>query len=462
MWYFNDALFDEVIEEFDSFVYIIERLNILEDENSPIFYIGKKIFFSKSKYKNKRIINESDWWDYYGSSEWLSNDIKKYGKENFKRTILHLCRTRGDSGYLEAKEQMERNVLHIDENGFKLYYNKNILGRYRSEPEFYIIEEDIKNYFNEYGGNNKNKVWITNSCQNRIVDKKIAEELTQNNIWAYGRCEKHLLVNDGVENFTIPKSSFNNEIHKLGHLKKYITNGIKDKFMSIDKINDFLTNNNNWYIGYSKNNNDIWITNGKEDKKIKKDLLETYIGFYPGRTKIGVKNKICINKDNEIKWINKIDLNEFLKKSWKEGTGRETFKMFKVTNEFNQRQFRSEIEKNEFLANNLDWRDGQIHRESFNTKNKVFARDMRTDERVTVSPEEYLSNRYLTSIKAKKVKIKMKNRIIFNGYLDLFLIENPEYPKSVFMNALKGNGQINLIKGKNTWLNDLMLSISLI
>ncbi len=56
----------------------------------------------------------------------------------------------------------------------------------------------------------------------------------------------------------------------------------------------------------------------------------------------------------------------------------------------------------------------------------------------------------------------MKNRIIFNGYLDLFLIENPQYPKSVFMNALRGNGQINLIKGKNTWLNELVLSISFV
>ena len=57
MWYFNGELFDEVIEEFDSFVYIIERLNVIEDSTSPIFYIGKKIFFSKSKYKNKIIIN---------------------------------------------------------------------------------------------------------------------------------------------------------------------------------------------------------------------------------------------------------------------------------------------------------------------------------------------------------------------------------------------------------------------
>lgn len=401
MWYFNGELFDEVIEEFDSFVYIIERLNVIEDSTSPIFYIGKKIFFSKSKYKNKRIINESDWWDYYGSSDLLTADVKKYGKENFKRTILHLCRTRGDSGYLEAKEQIERNVLHIDENGFKLYYNKNILGRYRNEPEIYLIDEDIKNYHNdEISGN---KVWITNSIQNRMVDKKLARELTENNVWTYGRCEKHLVVNDGIKNYTIPKSQYNKNIHKLG---------------------------------YTKNNEDSFL-----------------------HKEIGVKNKICINKNNELKWINKNDLDSFIKKSWNIGTGRDTQKLFSVTNDLNQRNFKCENEKNEFLKNNNDWRDGQIHKESFNGSDKVFAKDIRTDEKVSVTNEEYKSNKFLTSIKTKKVKIKMKNRIIFIGYLDLFLIENPQYPRTIFVNALKGDNKINVQKGKYTWVNELNISI---
>jgi len=465
MWYFQNQLFDNVIEEFDSFVYIIERLNILEDDESPIYYIGKKTFYNKSKFKGKRIIVESDWWDYYGSSDWLQEDIKKYGKENFKRTILHLCRTKGDAGYLEAKEQIERNVLHIDENNKKLYYNKNILGRYRNEPEFYIIEEDIQSYFNldTIHGNNYNKKWITDSKNNRLVSKNIAEELVNTGKWTYGRCEKHIEVNDGISNLFIPKSEFKSDIHSLGWLKKYVTNGVEDKLIPLHNIDEFISNNGDWRVGYSKNKNDIWITDGKIDKKIKRDDLHNHETFKPGRTKNGVRNKISVFKNEQFKWIFDFELDSYISDGWERKGRQSDFKLYIVTNDVNQKNFRSEEEKNEFLKNNSDWRDGQIHRESFNTKDTVFAKDMRTDEKIVVTKEEYSKNEFLTSVKTKKVKIKKNNRIIFKGYLDLFLIENEQYPKNQLMNALRSNsGDVKIMKGKNTWLNDEKLNITLL
>lgn len=82
-------------------------------------YIGKKLFwFKKSKQvkgKKKKFLVESDWKDYYSSSEELKADVAKYGKENFYREILHLCFNKGTCNYLELREQIDRRVLESDD-----------------------------------------------------------------------------------------------------------------------------------------------------------------------------------------------------------------------------------------------------------------------------------------------------------------------------------------------------------
>jgi hypothetical protein len=323
----------------------------------------------------------------------------------------------------------------------------------------------LKTYYNldEIHGNNYNKIWVTDSKTNRIVSKKIAEELVENGNWFYGKSEKHIEVNDGTQNSFIPKSEFDDSKHELGWIKKYITNGSKDKLMTIHIIDDFIKTNPEWKIGYSKNEKDIWITNGIEDKKIKYHDLKDYEDFYPGRTFIGVKNKISIFKDDEFKWILESEFDDFERNGWGRKGRNSGYNLFMVTDNVSQKHFRCEKEKNEFLEKNKNWRDGQLHRESFNTNDIVFAKDMVTDEKVTVTKEEYKSNKYLTSIKTKKVKIKKSNKIIFTGYLDLFLIENSQYPKTQFMNALRSeSGDLVILKGKNKWLTDEKISIKLL
>ena len=54
---------------------------------------------------------DSDWRDYYGSSDELSKDVTTLGKENFTREILHYCTSKAHTSYLEAKEQFDRKVL---------------------------------------------------------------------------------------------------------------------------------------------------------------------------------------------------------------------------------------------------------------------------------------------------------------------------------------------------------------
>lgn len=92
-------------------------------------YIGKKFFWSsKRKQVNKvrkRYKVESDWRDYWSSSDELKADIDRLGKENFTREIIHLCKTKGVTNYREAQEQFLNNVLEDKE----LWYNSWIMVR---------------------------------------------------------------------------------------------------------------------------------------------------------------------------------------------------------------------------------------------------------------------------------------------------------------------------------------------
>jgi hypothetical protein len=116
-WYYQNAVFDEdMVGKYTAMVYLITNLR------SGRKYIGKKKFlFKKIKTvnkKKKRVFAPSDWQDYYGSSEELKKDVELLGKENFRREILHLCMTPGESSYLEIKEQIIQDALLRDD-----YYN---------------------------------------------------------------------------------------------------------------------------------------------------------------------------------------------------------------------------------------------------------------------------------------------------------------------------------------------------
>lgn len=110
-------------DNYVGFVYCIT--NIISNKK----YIGKKLFWTpKRKQVNKKRVRfkvESDWKEYWSSSDELKADIEKLGKENFNREILHLCLSKGATNYLEAKEQFVRGVLENSE----LWYNTWIMVR---------------------------------------------------------------------------------------------------------------------------------------------------------------------------------------------------------------------------------------------------------------------------------------------------------------------------------------------
>ena len=107
-WYYKGQPFTEP-GDYYGFVYVIT--NLTNDRK----YIGKKFFWSRKRKqvnkKRKSYIIESDWRNYWSSSEELKKDIEVLGTVNFSREILHLCPNKGTTNYLEAKEQFNRSVL---------------------------------------------------------------------------------------------------------------------------------------------------------------------------------------------------------------------------------------------------------------------------------------------------------------------------------------------------------------
>ena len=118
-WTYQGKQLDELPEGCEAFVYLITNLS------NGMMYVGKKLAKFKvtkpplkGKKNKRRSTKESDWRDYWGSSDRLNADVLELGTENFTREILHFCPSRGIASYLEAREQFERRVLETD-----LYYN---------------------------------------------------------------------------------------------------------------------------------------------------------------------------------------------------------------------------------------------------------------------------------------------------------------------------------------------------
>tara|TARA_B100001057_G_scaffold23704_1_gene21903 strand:- start:230 stop:637 length:408 start_codon:yes stop_codon:yes gene_type:complete len=121
-WEFQGQHIKELPSEVIGFVY--EITNTTNGRK----YIGKKLArFKRSRpplkgRKNKRRYKvDSDWQDYYGSSDELTIDVNRLGKDKFKREILFYCHSKAELSYVEAREQFARKVLESND-----YYNGHI------------------------------------------------------------------------------------------------------------------------------------------------------------------------------------------------------------------------------------------------------------------------------------------------------------------------------------------------
>lgn len=121
-WYYKNEIFDpseETLSEYVGFVYLVT------ERDTNMKYVGKKLFhrkktlpITKTRKRKQKVLVESDWRTYFGSSVNVQLLVNEKGAEAFYREILHLCKSKGDCSYLEAKEQFDRDVLLRDD-----YYN---------------------------------------------------------------------------------------------------------------------------------------------------------------------------------------------------------------------------------------------------------------------------------------------------------------------------------------------------
>ena len=118
-WTYKGKKINIIPDEYEGFVYLIT--NTTNNQK----YVGKKLAKFKTtkpplkgKKNKRRGYKESDWKDYWGSSDRLNADVNELGAEKFTREILYLCKGRGEMSYIEAREQFDRRVLETDE-----YYN---------------------------------------------------------------------------------------------------------------------------------------------------------------------------------------------------------------------------------------------------------------------------------------------------------------------------------------------------
>lgn len=122
-------------EKCHGFVYVITN------KQTGKFYVGKKILrnnltkrLTKKEIsewskpgrvpKKRKEIKESNWKEYWGSSQSLLEDISLLGKESFERSILQLCYNSKQMTYAEVAWQIRYDVLCANT------YNESISGRF--------------------------------------------------------------------------------------------------------------------------------------------------------------------------------------------------------------------------------------------------------------------------------------------------------------------------------------------
>ena len=117
------------IDSYQGFVYIITH------KASGKYYIGKKFYWFKrtlkplkGKKRKRRTVVESDWKNYWGSSNNLLADVEKYGKRAFTREILYHCKTKFDCALEELKLQIYYDVLN-DKNSYNEIINVRLRKR---------------------------------------------------------------------------------------------------------------------------------------------------------------------------------------------------------------------------------------------------------------------------------------------------------------------------------------------
>lgn len=138
-WYYKGQVFNSTsINDAHGFIYMIEEIS------TGKIYIGQKQLWTKKirmiNKKRKKVKAESDWKNYYSSSNYINDKVALNGTSDFKRYIVTLVSGDGIMNYIELRFQMDLKVL---ENEHK-YINGYVGGRISRSHigEHKILDQD--------------------------------------------------------------------------------------------------------------------------------------------------------------------------------------------------------------------------------------------------------------------------------------------------------------------------------
>lgn len=143
MWFYQNKPIRSLEELPDSELLFGFVYKITNTINGKI-YIGKKQVQSRTKKQltkkelstdkrkktYKYVVKETNWKDYWGSSESLLADIKLFGPESFRRDIIDLACNKKYLTWSEIECQIKYDVLRSES------YNDNVMGRYYRKDMF--------------------------------------------------------------------------------------------------------------------------------------------------------------------------------------------------------------------------------------------------------------------------------------------------------------------------------------
>lgn len=188
---------------------------------------------------------------YLGSGKYLKRAIAKYGLSNFHKEILHICSTEKEMNLLEKilvvpDSELNYNLCQGGKGGFG-YINKN------------IMTKEMLSKAGKAGGALAGEI-MKNKCKNDPVFKKYFAALGRKNIKANLHDKLKIRFKDG-NGWT----------------------GRKHSDKSKQKISKSIFGKN---VGtLNSQYGTCWITNGINNKKIKKDSFDNWLelGYNKGR-----------------------------------------------------------------------------------------------------------------------------------------------------------------------------------